>query len=87
MGRGKEQVQRDLPPSQPRGSPAVQSVVTLADPAQSWDLGPARASTQVDKQVVLSYQQLQSAHHIPGGHTIIKEGTRFGARGVGGTLL
>lgn len=48
-------------------SPPIQGTVTLAYPTQRWNLGPACASTQMNKQVIFSYQQLQSSHHIPGG--------------------
>lgn len=54
------------PPLVPGVSPPIQGAVTLAYPAQGRHLGPACASTQVDKQIIFSYQQLQSSHHIPG---------------------
>lgn len=82
--REREGTERVAAPP-PCGSPPVQSMVTLAYPAQRWDLGSSRASAQVDKQVIFSYQQLQSSHHIPGGHTTVKEGTCFRMWGVGGT--
>lgn len=47
-------------------------MVTLPDPAQRGHLGPACASAQVNKQIVFSYQQLQSSHHIPGDNIVGK---------------
>lgn len=62
----------ELWPSGPWVSPPVQGTVTLPYPAQRGHLGPAGASTQVNKQIVFSYQQLQSSHHIPGGNVVGK---------------
>lgn len=87
MERGKEKAQRELQPSCPCGSPPVQSMVTLAHPAQRRDLGPTRASTQMNKQVIFSDQQFQSSHHIPGGDTTVKGGTCLGLWGARGTRL
>jgi hypothetical protein len=63
---------RELWPSCNWVSPPVQGTVTLPDPAQRGHLGPAGASTQVNKQIVFSYQQLQSSHHIPGDNIVGK---------------
>lgn len=45
--------------------PPIQSVITLAYPAQRWNLRPTCASTQVNQQIIFSYQQLQSSHYVP----------------------
>lgn len=41
-------------------------MITLAYPAQRWNLRPTCASTQVNQQIIFSYQQLQSSHYVPG---------------------